>query len=71
MSRPCPRAPFCCDCWVWTTLAPRSFTNTKATRKMNRKVMVDRAAALLNPWRFWLTTRIDRVVVPLAPPVRM
>ena len=34
-------------------------------------VMVDRAAALLNPCLICLTTRIDSVVVPFAPPVMM
>ena len=49
---------------------PGTFTNTNATRKMKRNVIVDSAAALLKPARICLTTRIDRVVVafPLPPP---
>jgi hypothetical protein len=43
----------------------------KATKKMMMKVMVDNAAAELNPCRIWLMTRMDRVVVLFAPPVRM
>ena len=52
-------------------LAPKSFTSTNAQAKMKTKVIVESADAELGPDWICLTTRIDKVDVPFAPPVRI
>src|SRR5664280_3166475 len=51
--------------------ALNSLTMAKAIAKMKMNVMVDRADAELRPLFNCSTTRMEMVVVPLAPPVRI
>ena len=52
-------------------LASKSLHQPNAQAKMKMKVIVDSADAELGPDRICFTTRIDRVIVPFAPPVRI
>src|SRR6478672_6486766 len=52
-------------------LAPKAFTSTNAQANMKMKVIVESADAELGPDWICFTTRIERVDVPLAPPVRI
>src|SRR5262249_44698075 len=57
--------------WVCTTFTLKIFTRTNATRKMNKNVIVDSAAAAFWLLRSSFTARMDSVVVWFAPCVRM